>query len=137
MLHRKGIWVPQTGSAHTRAMENGDTDLARSLIADDAVYLAPGAGEIDKEMAAVGATAAVPGGDFDLDSRIREIKVMGDHAMLWTHFTLEIIDTRTDQRSMMAGHTLSILERTDDGGWVAIRDANTAAPVPTPATRAN
>ncbi|MEN0020717.1 MAG: nuclear transport factor 2 family protein [Planctomycetota bacterium] len=112
-----------------RATTEGDLELARSLIDDDAVFLVPGAGEFDKETFAAGATASDPNLDFELESSIREMQVMGDNAWLWTEFSLVIIDKRSGTRSKSAGHTLSVLKRSGDS-WVTVREANTMAAVP-------
>ncbi len=111
-----------------KATKEGDLRLARTLIADDAIFLVPGADRMDKESFAAAATATDPNTDFDLDCSIQEIEVLGDHAWLWTRITLVMTDKRSKTRSLMAGHSLSILKRQGDG-WVVIRDANTMVPV--------
>jgi uncharacterized protein (TIGR02246 family) len=112
----------------TKATQEGELQLARTLIADNAVFLVPGADPMDKESFAAAATATDPNIDFDLDCSIQEIEILGDHAWLCTEINLTITDTRSKSRSLMAGHSLSILKRQGDG-WVVIRDANTMVPV--------
>lgn len=111
-----------------QATKQGDLALAESLIADDAVFLVPGAGRMDKGAFAAAATATDPNIDFELDCSIQEIEILGDHAWLWTKLSLTMTDRRSHARSVMAGHSLSILKRQGDG-WVVIRDANTMVPV--------
>jgi len=111
-----------------KATKEGDLQLAKSLIADDAVFLVPGADRMDKESFAAAATATDPNTDFQLDCSIQEIKILGDHAWLWTKISLTMTDKRSKSRSLMAGHSLSVLKRQGDG-WVVIRDANTMVPV--------
>lgn len=111
-----------------KATKEGDLQLARSLIADDAIFLVPGAGRMDKESFAAAATATDPNVDFELDCSIQEIEILGDHAWLWTKMSLTVTDRRSNSRSLMAGHSLSILKRQGDG-WVVIRDANTMVAV--------
>lgn len=111
-----------------KATKEGELELALSLIADDAVSLVPGAGRMDKESFAAAATASDPNTDFKLDCAIQEIEVFGDYAWIWTQSTLTMTDTRKKSRSMLAGHSLSVLKR-PGGRWVVIRDANTLAPV--------
>lgn len=110
-----------------RATREGELELMRTLIADDAVFLVPGAGRMDKESVAVAATASDPNTDFDLRCTIDEIEVVGDHAWLVAGIALTVTDERSGARSSMAGHSLSILKREGDG-WVLVRDANTLAP---------
>ena len=111
-----------------KATKEGDPQLARSLIADDAVFLVPGADRMDKESFAAAATATDSNVDFELDCSIQEIEILGDHAWLWTKISLTVTDKRSESRSLMAGHSLSILKRQGDG-WVVIRDANTMVAV--------
>jgi len=114
-----------------KATTIGDLNLARQCIADDAVFLVPGAGEMDKETFAQGAAGGSPEDcpiDFDLDSKLREIKVFGDQAYLWIESHLVCSPKNGDPASTMAGHSLSILEKRD-GRWQIIRDANTMTTV--------
>ena len=111
-----------------KATKEGHLELAKSLIADDAVFLVPGADRMDKESFAAAATATDPNTDFQLDCSIQEVEILGDHAWLWTKISLTMTDKRSNTRSMMAGNSLSILKRQGDG-WVLIRDANTLVPV--------
>src|SRR5256885_15333806 len=78
-----------------KATKEGGLNLAKSLIADDAVFLVPGADRMDKASFAAAATASDPNTDFKLDCSIREIEILGDHACLWTKMSL----TMTDKRS--------------------------------------
>lgn len=109
----------------------GNLQLARQCIADDAVFFVPGIGEMDKETFAQGAAGGSPEEspiNFDLDSKLRELKVFGDHAYLWIESTLVMSPKNGDASSKMAGHSLSILEKRD-GRWQIIRDANTLTKV--------
>ena len=83
---------------------------------------------MDKESFAAAATASDPNTDFQLDCSIQEIEVLGDHAWLWTKISLTMTDKRSNIRSIMAGHSLSILEWHGEA-WVVIRDANTMVAV--------
>lgn len=105
----------------------GNLELARQCIADDAVFFVPGAGEMDKETFAQGAAGGSPEDspiDYDLDSKLRELKVFGNHAYLWIESTLVCSPKNGDPATQMAGHSLSVLEKRDDR-WQIIRDANT------------
>ncbi|MBX2846908.1 MAG: nuclear transport factor 2 family protein [Acidiferrobacterales bacterium] len=105
----------------------GNLELARQCIADDAVFFVPGIGEMDKETFAQGAAGGSPEDspiDYDLDSKLRELKVSGDQAYLWIESTLLCSPKNGDPATKMAGHSLSVLEKRD-GRWQIIRDANT------------
>ncbi len=111
-----------------KATTVGDLPLAESLIDDDAVFLVPGAGLMDKATYAAAATGDPSGYEFELDCSIEEIEVSGDHAWLRASLGLVSKNVSTGKTSKMAGHSLSILRR-DGDGWVVVRDANTMVPV--------
>lgn len=107
-----------------RATTEGDPALARKLIAEDAIFLVPGAGQMDKESFAAAATASDPNIDFELDCSIQEIKVIGDHAWVITTISLKMTDKTTKVQSLMKGDSLSILQK-QGNDWTLVRDANT------------
>lgn len=116
-----------------KSTTEGNLELAKQCIANDAIFFVPGVGKMDKETFAQGAA----GGSleespiaFDLDSKLRELKVFGDHAHLWIESTLICSPKNGDPATKMAGHSLSILEKRD-GRWQIIRDANTMTVVST------
>lgn len=109
--------------------EEGDLELAKSLIADDAIFLVPGAGQMDKQSFAEAATASDPNTEFLLDGKVQEVRVFGDHAWLLSTISLEMTDKQSSSRTLMKGDGISILERRRDG-WVVVRDANTMIEVP-------
>ncbi len=110
----------------------GNLELARQCIADDAVFFVPGVGEMDKESFAQAAAGGSPEDSpiaYDLDSKLRELKVFGDQAYLWIESILVCTPKNGDPSTRMAGHSLSILEKRN-GRWQIIRDANTMTKVP-------
>ena len=114
------------------ATTEGNLELALDSTADDAVFLVPGAGEMDKmtfAQAAAGESPEESPMNFELDSQIREIKVMGDHAYLWSESRLVMTPKAGGDSTTMAGHSLSVLQKLD-GRWQIIRDANTITVVP-------
>ncbi len=109
----------------------GDLELAHQCIADDALFFGPGFGEMDKKTFAAAAAGGSPEDSpmkFDLDSKLREIKVFRDHAYMWIESTLVMTPKNGDPATKMAGHSLSILEKRD-GRWQILRDANTLTAV--------
>ena len=130
-MHRDEETIREWYDSWIRATTVGDLALAKSLIADDAVFLLPGAGQMGKDAFAEGMAGGEPDPNMDyaLDSEVREIRVLGDHAWLWTEFTLVSTNKATGKRSRVAGHELSVLERAGDG-WRVVRDANTMSPAP-------
>jgi uncharacterized protein (TIGR02246 family) len=118
-----GNWIEST--------IKGDLELAHQCIADDALFFVPGVGEMDKKTFAAAAAGGSPEDSplkFDLDSKLREIKVFRDHAYMWIESTLVMTPKNGDPATKMAGHSLSILEKRD-GRWQILRDANTLTAV--------
>ena len=64
---------------------------------------------------------------FEGRSEIKEIKVVGDWAYLWSHLTVVVKPPGGAAPMTRAGHTLSVL-RKQDGKWLLARDANMLAP---------
>ena len=116
----------QTWMAATRS---GDIDTVLSLMADDVVFLTPGGPPMSKESFAAAARgqAAQGGPRFEGKSEIREIRILGEWAFMWTKLTV-VVTPFAGEAMTRAGHTLSIL-RKDNGRWVLARDANMLAPV--------
>ncbi len=114
-----------------KATTEGNLELAHHCIADDALFFVPGVGEMDKKTFAAAAAGGSPE-DFpiryDLDSKLREIKVFGDYAYMWIVSTLVMTPKNGDPATKEAGHSLSILEKRD-GRWQILRDANTLSAV--------
>ena len=110
----------------------GDLDLALSLVADDAIFLVPGAGQMDKQTFCEAMTASDPNSttDYQLDCSVQEIRVLGDHAWLLSNLSLESKNRTTNKTSLMKGDGISILQRNGDS-WLVVRDANTMVSVPT------
>ena len=109
----------------------GDLDLALSLVADDAIFLVPGAGQMDKQTFCEAMTATDPNSntDYKIDCSIQEVRVLGDHAWLLATVSLEMKNRKTDKLSLMKGDSISILKRHGDS-WLVVRDANTMVNVP-------
>ena len=109
----------------------GDVELAHQCIADDAVFFVPGVGEMDKKSYAEAAAGGSPEdspNNYEIDSKLREIKVLGDHGYMWIESILVTTPKKGGPASKMAGHSLSILEKRD-GRWQILRDANTLTAV--------
>ncbi|MEM9754001.1 MAG: nuclear transport factor 2 family protein [Planctomycetota bacterium] len=115
-------WFDQWINATTR----GDAALASTLVADDAIFLVPGPGKMNKQSFIAAATAEDPTGnhDFELDCAIDEIRVAGNTAQVIARLQLDVIEKATGKRSRSSGYSLSFLERRD-GKWVTVREANT------------
>ena len=105
----------------------GNLELARQCVADDAIFYVPGVGEMNKEIFTQGAAGGSPDDSpiaYDLDSKLSEIKISGDQAYISVNSVLLCSPKNGDPSTKMAGHSLSILEKRE-GQWLITRDANT------------
>lgn len=121
--------IRQLVSTWMAASKAGDVETVLSLMSDDVVFLVAGRPVMRKDdfAAAARAQAGCDAPQFDGNSEIQEIRILGDWAFLWTKLTVTV--TPPGGASMVrAGHTLSILKK-EGGRWVLIRDANMLAPV--------
>jgi uncharacterized protein (TIGR02246 family) len=115
------------------ASKAGDIETVLSLMSDDAIFLVPGQPVMHKAdfAAAARAQAGRNGGEalqFDGNSEIQEIRILGDWAFMWTRLAVIITPSGGSSPMTRTGHTLSIL-RKQDGKWLLARDANMLAPV--------
>ena len=112
------------------ASQAGDVETVLSLMADDVVFLTPGAPIMRKAdfAAAARAQSGPDAPHVEGASEIQEIQVVGDWAFMWTRLTV-VITPAGGKPTTRAGYTLSILQK-QNGQWVIARDANLLAPVP-------
>ncbi len=112
------------------ATESGGLGKVHSLIADDAVFLVPGVGRMDKAAFASAVTRTpetLAQFEFEGGAEVEEVRVSGDTAYLWTRIKFSILEKKEKKKTAFSGHSLSVLENRG-GCWVLIRDANTVTP---------
>jgi uncharacterized protein (TIGR02246 family) len=112
------------------ATKAGDTGTVLSLMTDDVIFLVAGQPPMIGKAAYAAASRPPPGQppmQFEGRSEIKEIKVVGDWAHMWSHLTVVVKPPGGASPMTRAGHTLSIL-RKQDGKWLLARDANMLAP---------
>ena len=109
------------------ATRTGDTETVLGLIADDAVFLVTGQPPMVGKAAFAAAQSKLQGARIEPASEIREIRVLGDWAYLWTALSVVITPGKGGTPVKRAGHTLSILQKRA-GHWVLVRDANMLGP---------
>lgn len=113
------------------ATKAGDTETVLSLMAEDVVFLVTGQPPMIGKPAFAAAMQALSSQgppQFDGQSELQEVQVLGDWAYLWTKLTVVITPPGGAPPLTRAGHTLSILKK-QNGKWVLARDANLLAPV--------
>jgi len=115
----------ETWMAATKA---GDVETVLGLMTDDVVFLVPGRSPMGRSEFAAAAKTQAKGAAPRIDgaSEIREIKVLGDWAYLWTRLSVTVTPPG-GAPTKRAGHTLSVLKKVN-GKWLLARDANMLAP---------
>ena len=108
-----------------QATKADDVDTVLELMADDVVFLTPGAEPFGKE--AFAAASRDRAMEIDGGTEIEEIVVNGDWAWMRTRLDMTITPANGDPLRR-AGSTLTILRRQPDGRWVIARDANLLSP---------
>lgn len=108
-----------------RATAAGDLTRLLSLVAEDVVFLAPGQPPLHgKEAFASAFRAALRLVRISAVSEIQEIRVEGEMAYCWNHFTVTTTPLDGGPSKRRKGYTLTILRKTRLGSWVLTRDAN-------------
>ena len=111
------------------ASQAGDTETVLGLMADDVVFLVAGQPPMIGKSAFAAASRAAPGQprpQFEGHSEIREIKVVGEWAYMWTQLTVIVKPPGGAPPMTRTGNTLSILKK-HGGQWLLTRDANMLA----------
>lgn len=107
------------------ATKSGDLETVLGLMTEDAVFLVAGRPPMigKAAYAAAARTQAAHGAPkFEGTSDIREIRVLGDWAYMWTDLTV-VVTPGAGKPVRRAGQTLTIL-RKEKGEWLLARDAN-------------
>jgi uncharacterized protein (TIGR02246 family) len=113
----------------------GDIDTVLDLMTDDVIFLVPGRPPMHK--AEFEALSRVPDGaprpEIQSESEIREVRVSGDMAYLWSKLSVSVTPPGAGQPIERTGHTLTVFRRVG-GKWLLDRDANLLCPVQRPGT---
>jgi len=112
-----------------RATSAGDLPRLLSFMAEDVIFLAPGQPPLrGKDAFATAFRSALGHVRITALSEIQEVRIAGEFAYCWNHFTVTLspLDGGPPKRSK--GHTLTILRKTHEGRWVVTRDANMLSP---------
>jgi len=117
--------IRQLVATWIEATKSGDADKVLSLMTDDVVFLITGQMPMIGKSAfaaAMQSQADQPRPQFDGNSEIQEIQVLGDWAYMWTKLTV-VVTPPGGQTITRSGHTLSVLKK-QNGRWLLARDAN-------------
>ena len=111
-----------------RATNVGDVDRVLSLMADDAIFLAPerppirGRAAFERTLRQLLETHTIAS-----TATVREVAVSGDLAFGWTDLAVTIAPRDGSPPTTRAGSALSIFRKQPDGRWLLVRDANMLA----------
>ena len=104
------------------ATKAADNEKVLSLMSDEVIFLVAGHEPmVGKESYA--ASAPTEPNQFDGTSEIKEVKVLGDWAYIWTKLSVVVNPPGGGRQIKRSGNTLSIF-RKENGRWVLYRDAN-------------
>jgi uncharacterized protein (TIGR02246 family) len=118
------------------ATKAGDSATVLGLMTDDAVFLVPGRAPFGKSAFAEAARAQSNSSmQFDGESEILEVKVLGEWAYMLTKLTVTATQPGGSHPVVRAGHTLTILHK-QNGKWRLARDANLLTPIETSGSNA-
>jgi len=111
-----------------RATADADVPAVLRLIAEDAVFLAPGRPPMrGRDSFAQGLTDLLKTHTVRSRSEIREVKVSGDLGYCWAELTVTATPLDGGPDRAQKGPALSIFQKDASGAWFLIRDANMLA----------
>lgn len=110
-----------------RASASGDYQSMLSMLADDVVFLVPGAPPFGKQEFASAWEGPMKGAKIHSEAKLEECIESADLAGTRTRLTVTIT-TATGATSRASGYTLSLFRRQPDGRWLLARDANLLTP---------
>ncbi len=112
-----------------QASADGDLPRVLALVDDDVVFIGPGRPAMRGKDAFGAATKAMAGNvRIEGVSDIREVRVFGDWAYVWTDLTITMHPAGIGAPTHRSGPGLSVWRKNADGNWVIFRDANMATP---------
>jgi uncharacterized protein (TIGR02246 family) len=111
-----------------RATAVGDVSKVLSLMAEDAVFLAPERPPVRGQSSfAQGLTDVLKTHTISSSGDIREVTVSDAMAYCWTDLTVTITPLDGSPPKVRRGPALSIFGKRSNGSWVLVRDANMLA----------
>ncbi len=126
-MHSDEQQIRQLVATWIDATKSGDTDTVLGLMSDDVVFLVTGQPPMIGKAAFAAAMQAQAGQggrpQFEGQSEIQEIQILGDWAHMWTKLTVIITPPGSSQPITRAGNTLTILKK-ENGKWLLTHDAN-------------
>ncbi len=113
--------------AWLRASSTGDYQSMLPMLADDIVFLVPGAPPFGKKEFQSAWEGPMKGARIGSQAELEECIATGDYACTRTKLSVAIT-TADGTVSRAKGYTLSLFRRQPDGHWLLSRDANLLTP---------
>lgn len=113
--------------AWLRASAAGDYKTMLPMLADDMVFLVPGAPPFGKKEFQAAWEGPMKGARIESHAELEECVVAGDMAVTRTRLSVTIT-TAGGEVTRAKGYTLSMFREGTDGRWLLARDANLLTP---------
>lgn len=110
------------------AVNAGDLYTLLDLMAEDALFLTPGQGPVDRAAFAAGFRAAHQASRIRCVSELREVTVVGELAYALSEDALTVAPRSGGPAVELRGHRLTLYRKHPDGRWRLVRDAHTLVP---------
>jgi uncharacterized protein (TIGR02246 family) len=116
-------------SAWIDAVNGGDLDRLRTLVAEDVVFFSPGQAPFGWERFSSNFTAAHQQMRIRCVSELEEVVVVGEVAYTRSRDALSVTPRADGKPAQLAGHRLTVYRKLRDGRWLLSRDAHTLSAV--------
>ena len=126
--------IRETHSTWIGAVNAGDLARLLTLMADDAVFLAPGRAPFGQDGFSANFSAAQQQLQIHCDSELEEVIVVGEVAYTRSRDALSVTPRAGGEATRLAGHRITVYRKQPDGRWLLARDAHTLSPVEEPSS---
>jgi uncharacterized protein (TIGR02246 family) len=110
-----------------KASAVGDVETMLPMLADDMVFVVPGAPPFGKKEFKAAWDGPMKGAKVKADANVEEVLIEGTFAVTRTKLSVAI--TTPDGNSSRAnGYTMTLFRKQPNGNWVMARDANLLSP---------
>ena len=110
-----------------KASAVGDVQSMLPMLADDMVFVVPGAAPFGKAEFKAAWDGPMKGAKVEADADVEEVLIEGRFAVTRTRLSVAIT-TAKDETSRAKGYTMTLFRKQPDGSWVMARDANLLTP---------
>jgi len=121
--------IRENQAAWLDATAKGDLPRILALMSEDVVFLTPSRPPFGRDEFVAAFAAGQGRMTFSSRAEFEEIIVAGDVAYARGRLSITVTPIAGGESSQLAGYTLSVFRRENDGRWVLARDANLLAPV--------